>query len=60
MSVTNYLENELSKLTVKELQFLEHIIKNNIDTMYNDAHRFGVNVDTILAKLQRQKLNQLN
>ena len=59
MSVINYLENEACRLTIKELDFLQHLIKNDVDSLYNDAHRFGVNVDTILSKLQRQKVSYL-
>ena len=59
MSVTNYLENEAIRLSFKELDFLAYVIKNDADNVYNSAARFGVNVDTILSKLQRQKVSYL-
>ena len=58
MSVTNYLENEQNRLSFKELDFLHYVLKNDTDNVYNAA-RFGVNVDTILSKLQRQKVSYL-
>ena len=59
MSVTNYLENEQNRLSFKELDFLAYVLKNDADNVYNSAARFGVNVDTILSKLQRQKVSYL-
>ena len=59
MSVTNYLENEAIRLSFKELDFLAYVIKNAADNVYNSAARFGVNVDTVLSKLQRQKVSHL-
>ena len=59
MSVTNYLENEQNRLSFKELDFLAYVIKNDDANVYNSAARFGVNVDTILSKLQRQKVSYL-
>ena len=59
MSVTNYLENEAIRLSFKELDFLAYVIKNDDANVYNSAARFGVNVDTILSKLQRQKVSYL-
>ena len=59
MSVTNYLENEAIRLSFKELDFITYVIKNDADNVYNSAARFGVNVDTILSKLQRQKVSYL-
>ena len=59
MSVTNYLENEAIRLSFKELDFLAYVLKNDADNVYNSAARFGVNVDTILSKLQRQKVSYL-
>ena len=59
MSVTNYLENEAIRLSFKELDFLAYVIKNDVDNVYNSAATFGVNVDTILSKLQRQKVSYL-
>ena len=59
MSVTNYLENEAIRLSFKELDFLAYVIKNDADNVYNSAARYGVNVDTILSKLQRQKVSYL-
>ena len=59
MSVTNYLENEAIRLSFKELDFLAYLIKNDADNVYNSAARYGVNVDTILSKLQRQKVSYL-
>ena len=59
MSVTNYLENEAIRLSFKELDFLAYVIKNDADNVYNSAARFGVNVDTVLSKLQRQKVSYL-
>ena len=59
MSVTNYLDNEQIRLSFKECDFLHYMIKNIDANVYNSAARFGVNVDTILAKLQRQKVSHL-
>ena len=59
MSVTNYLENEAIRLSFKELDFLAYVIKNDADNVYNSAARFGVNVDSVLSKLQRQKVSHL-
>ena len=59
MSITNYLENEAIRLSFKELDFITYIIKNDDANVYNSAARFGVNVDTILSKLQRQKVSYL-
>ena len=59
MSVTNYLENEAIRLSFKELDFLAYLIKNDDANVYNSAARYGVNVDTILSKLQRQKVSYL-
>ena len=59
MSVTNYLENEAIRLSFKELDFIAYVIKNDDANVYNSAARFGVNVDTILSKLQRQKVSYL-
>ena len=59
MSVTNYLDNEQIRLSFKELDFLAYVIKNDADNVYNSAATFGVNVDTILSKLQRQKVSHL-
>jgi len=59
MSVTNYLENEAIRLSFKELDFIAYVIKNDADNVYNSAARYGVNVDTILSKLQRQKVSYL-
>ena len=59
MSVTNYLENEAIRLSFKELDFITYVIKNDADNVYNSAARYGVNVDTILSKLQRQKVSYL-
>ena len=59
MSVTNYLDNEQNRLSFKELDFLAYVIKNDVDNVYNSAATFGVNVDTILSKLQRQKVSYL-
>ena len=59
MSVTNYLENEAIRLSFKELDFIAYIIKNDDANVYNSAARYGVNVDTILSKLQRQKVSYL-
>ena len=59
MSVTNYLENEAIRLSFKELDFLAYVIKSDADNVYNSAARYGVNVDTILSKLQRQKVSYL-
>ena len=59
MSVTNYLENEQSRLSFKELDFLHYVLKNDVDNVYNQAARYGVNVDTVLSKLQRQKVSYL-
>ena len=59
MSVTNYLENEAIRLSFKELDFIAYIIKNDDANVYNSAARYGVNVDSILNKLQRQKVSHL-
>ena len=59
MSVTNYLENEAIRLSFKELDFIAYVLKNDTDNVYNSAARYGVNVDTILNKLQRQKVSYL-
>ena len=59
MSVTNYLDNEQNRLSFKELDFLHYVLKNIDANVYNSAARFGVNVDTILSKLQRQKVSYL-
>ena len=59
MSVTNYLENEAIRLSFKELDFIAYVIKNDADNVYNSAARYGVNVDTILSKLQRQEVSYL-
>ena len=59
MSVTNYLENEAIRLSFKELDIIAYVIKNDADNVYNSAARYGVNVDTILSKLQRQKVSYL-
>ena len=59
MSVTNYLENEAIRLSYKELDFLAYVKMNDADIVYNSAARYGVNVDTILSKLQRQKVSYL-
>ena len=59
MSVTNYLENEAIRLSFKELDFLAYMLNNDADNVYNSAARYGVNVDTILSKLQRQKVSYL-
>ena len=57
MSVTNYLENEAIRLSFKELDFIAYVIKNDDANVYNSAERYGVNVDTILSKLQRLKVS---
>ena len=59
MSVTNYLENEAIRLSFKELDFIAYVIKNDDANVYNSAAKYGVNVDTILSKLQRQKVSYL-
>ena len=59
MSVTNYLDNEAMRLSFKECDFLHYMLKNIDADVYNSATRFGVNVDTVLAKLQRQKVSHL-
>ena len=59
MSVTNYLDNEQNRLSFKELDFLAYVLKNDADNVYNSAATYGVNVDTILNKLQRQKVSHL-
>ena len=59
MSITNYLDNEQNRLSFKELDFLAYVIKNDADNVYNSAARYGVNVDTVLSKLQRQKVSHL-
>ena len=59
MSITNYLDNEQNRLSFKECDFLHYMLKNDVDNVYNQAARFGVNVDTILSKLQRQKVSHL-
>ena len=59
MSVTNYLDNEAMRLSFKECDFLHYVLKNDVDNVYNQAARFGVNVDSVLNKLQRQKVSHL-
>ena len=59
MSVTNYLDNEQNRLSFKELDFLAYMLNNDADNVYNSAARYGVNVDTVLSKLQRQKVSHL-
>ena len=59
MSITNYLDNEQNRLSFKELDFLHYLLKNDVDNVYNSAARFSVNVDTVLSKLQRQKVSHL-
>ena len=59
MSVTNYLDNEQNRLSFKECDFLAYVLKNDVDNVYNSAARYGVNVDSILNKLQRQKVSHL-
>ena len=59
MSVTNYLDNEAIRLSFKECDFLHYVLKNDDANVYNSAARYGVNVDTILSKLQRQKVSYL-
>ena len=59
MSVTNYLDNEAIRLSFKECDFLHYVLKNDVDNVYNSAARYGVNVDSILNKLQRQKVSHL-
>ena len=59
MSVTNYLDNEQNRLSFKECDFLAYVLKNDVDNVYNSAARYGVNVDSILKKLQRQKVSHL-
>ena len=59
MSVTNYLDNEAIRLSFKECDFLHYMLKNDVDNVYNSAARYGVNVDTVLAKLHRQKVSHL-
>jgi len=59
MSVTNYLDNEQNRLSFKECDFLAYVLKNDVDNVYNSAATYGVNVDTILSKLQRQKVSYL-
>ena len=59
MSITNYLDNEAIRLSFKECDFLHYVLKNDVDNVYNSAARYGVNVDTILSKLQRQKVSHL-
>ena len=59
MSVTNYLENEAIRLSFKECDFLHYVLKNDDANVYNSAARYGVNVDSILNKLQRQKVSHL-
>ena len=59
MSITNYLDNEQNRLSFKECDFLHYLLNNEPDNVYNQAARFGVNVDTILSKLQRQKVSHL-
>ena len=59
MSVTNYLDYEQNRVSFKELDFIAYVIKNDADNVYNSAARYGVNVDTILSKLQRQKVSYL-
>ena len=59
MSITNYLDNEQNRLSFKECDFLHDMLNNDVDNVYNSAARYGVNVDTILSKLQRQKVSHL-
>ena len=59
MSVTNYLDNEQNRLSFKECDFLAYVLKNDVDNVYNSAARYRVNVDTIISKLQRQKVSHL-
>jgi len=59
MSITNYLDNEQNRLSFKECDFLAYVLKNDVDNVYNSAARYGVNVDTIISKLQRQKVSHL-
>ena len=59
MSITNYLDNEQFRLSFKECDFLHYVLKNDVDNVYNSAARYGVNVDSILNKLQRQKVSHL-
>ena len=59
MSITNYLDNEQNRLSFKELDFLHYMLKNDDANVYNSAARYGVNVDTVLSKLQRQKVSHL-
>ena len=59
MSITNYLDNEQIRLSFKECDFLHYVLKNDVDNVYNSAARYGVNVDTIISKLQRQKVSHL-
>ena len=59
MSITNYLDNEQIRLSFKECDFLHYVLKNDVDNVYNSAARYGVNVDSILNKLQRQKVSHL-
>ena len=59
MSVTNYLDNEQNSLSFKECDFVHYVLKNDVDNVYNSAARYGVNVATILSKLQRQKVSHL-
>ena len=59
MSITNYLDNEQNRLSFKECDFLAYVLKNDVDNVYNSAARYGVNVDTVLSKLQRQKVSYL-
>ena len=59
MSVTNYLDNEQNRLSFKECDFLLYVLKNDVDNVYNSAARYGENVDTVLSKLQRQKVSYL-
>ena len=59
MSITNSLDNEQHRLSFKELDFLAYVLKNDTDNVYNSAARFGVNVDTVISKLQRQTVSHL-
>ena len=59
MSVTNYLDNEAIRLSFKECDFLHYVLKNDDANVYNSAARYGVNVDSIINKLQRQKVSHL-
>ena len=54
MSVTNYLENEASKLSYSECDFIIDVLKKdgNCDILPEDLDSF---INTIIAKLERQK-----